>query len=78
MGRLKRLALRCNAQLCATNCAVRMCGAPSEGTPSAARTLIVMAAWAAACVRARSRRKGRLLELGAGVLWKIPVTSCSL
>ena len=53
-------------------------GAPSEETPSAARTLIVMAAWAAARVRARSRRKGRLLELGGGVPWKIPVVSCNL
>ena len=46
--------------------------APSEGTPaatwaSAGRTLILVATWAAACARARSRRKGRLLELGAGV-----------
>ena len=32
-----------------------------------ARAPILMAARAAACVRARSRRKGRLLELGAGV-----------
>eukprot|EP01046_Picozoa_sp_COSAG06_P030222 COSAG06_NODE_2857_length_6168_cov_7.760092_2_plen_66_part_00 len=39
------------------------------------RGLIVLATWAAACVRARSRRKGRLLELGAGVPWKIPVIS---
>jgi hypothetical protein len=67
MGQLKRLALRCNARLCATNCVVRICGAPSEGTPSAARTLIVMATWAAARARARSRRRGRLLGLGAGV-----------
>ena len=59
-----------------------MCGAPSEGTlavtrATAARTLILMAARAAACVRARSRRKERLLELGAGVPWKIPVISCN-
>ena len=71
-GRRRRLALHCNAPLCATNCFVHMCGAPSEGTlaltrTSAAQTLILTAARAAACVRARSRRKGRLLELGAGV-----------
>ena len=54
---------------------MHMRGAPSEGTPSAAQTLIVMATWAAACVRARSRRKGRLLELGVGVPWKFPVIS---
>jgi hypothetical protein len=70
-GRRRRLALHCNAPLCATNCVVRMCGAP-KGTPAvaraaAARAPILMAARAAACVRARSRRKGRLLELGAGV-----------
>ena len=67
----RRLALHCNAPLCATNCVVRMCGAP-KGTPAvtraaAARAPILMVARAAACVRARSRRKGRLLELGAGV-----------
>ena len=43
-----------------------------EGTPAvtraaAARAPILMVARAAACVRASSRRKGRLLELGAGV-----------
>ena len=70
-GATWRLALHCNAPLCATNCVVRMCGAP-KGTPAvtratAARTPILMAARAAACVRARSRWKGRLLELGAGV-----------
>jgi hypothetical protein len=82
MGQLKRLALRCNARLCATNCVVRICGAPSEGTlavtmATVAQTVTLIAARVAVCVRARSRRKGRLLELGAGVPLHFLVFSCN-
>ena len=63
---IEALVLCCNAPLCATNCVVHMCGAPSEGTPAltratAARALILMAArQQRACELAVVGRGGRL------------------